>query len=474
MAIGGLQQPALTGQDNPAAMQAFFEWMRQRAAAVQGATAPGRALVGDLARGDFGAAGQQAMENARASVARSFPAPQPIAQGGFEQAMQFVDPSVGIAGTVGKFTPKMIAEARAKYSKNVPMSAVTVRDPQRVAYDVYTDIPGMVRSVKVAPESDALPRLFGGIRRGDLAQMADRRGASMQAPFKMAANPKGAEASKKVMTDRNADRLLSILEETRDNRPDLYQGMKGWYIFDPVYQRIEQLVGKRDAPAVFDRFNTYTAMSSPASDVNTELLRGTAANWLATQGRFGDYSRYGGKAGLPGSPQDMRGVKGHFAHKTAHVKPMQIYNQSGLLDMGSAKVPSYRAASSVPQLGPVNTDWAVGDAHFARGVGLADTRDWKVNKDGRLIVPKDNATNTEMVDIGPWFQEEIATPMGLESVPGQAITWGAASKRTGVDTDVGAPKIELLADLIMKTSKRLGISPEEARDMVLLGKAHAG
>ena len=38
----------------------------------------------------------------------------------------------------------------------------------------------------------------------------------------------------------------------------------------------------------------------------------------------------------------------------------------------------------------------------------------------------------------------------------------------------GAPKLELLAQQIMKTANRLGVSPETARDMVLLGKTHAG
>ena len=52
--------------------------------------------------------------------------------------------------------------------------------------------------------------------------------------------------------------------------------------------------------------------------------------------------------------------------------------------------------------------------------------------------------------------------------------WGAASPITGVKSLIGAPKLEILAEQIMRTAIRLGISPEEARDLVLLGEAYAG
>jgi hypothetical protein len=64
-------------------------------------------------------------------------------------------------------------------------------------------------------------------------------------------------------------------------------------------------------------------------------------------------------------------------------------------------------------------------------------------------------------------------PADLESVPAQAILWGLYGPQTGVTTAVGAPKLELLARGIMETARRLGISPEKARDLVLTGKAHA-
>ena len=71
-------------------------------------------------------------------------------------------------------------------------------------------------------------------------------------------------------------------------------------------------------------------------------------------------------------------------------------------------------------------------------------------------------------------QQNIAAPLGLESVPAQARAWGTFSGQTGVTTPIGAPKIELLADKIAETSRRLGISLEQARDRVLMGEAYAG
>jgi hypothetical protein len=43
-----------------------------------------------------------------------------------------------------------------------------------------------------------------------------------------------------------------------------------------------------------------------------------------------------------------------------------------------------------------------------------------------------------------------------------------------VTTPIGAPKLELMAQKIMETANRLGVSPETARDMVILGETYAG
>ena len=140
--------------------------------------------------------------------------------------------------------------------------------------------------------------------------------------------------------------------------------------------------------------------------------------------------------------------------------------------MDSPKVPLYIEASGVPQTG-FQTRTPVGDAHWSRAVGLADTRG-KATRKGKEVVPDASVTNPEMSMLAPWWRDEIAGPMGLESVPAQARAWGTFSGQTGVTTPIGAPKLELIADQIMETSRRLGISPEAARDLVLTGEARMG
>jgi hypothetical protein len=79
-----------------------------------------------------------------------------------------------------------------------------------------------------------------------------------------------------------------------------------------------------------------------------------------------------------------------------------------------------------------------------------------------------------MSTLAPWWKEKIAGQVGLESVPAQARAWGAFSPQTGVESPIGAPKLELLAMKIMEAANRYKISPEEARDLILKGEAYAG
>jgi hypothetical protein len=77
--------------------------------------------------------------------------------------------------------------------------------------------------------------------------------------------------------------------------------------------------------------------------------------------RFEDFKKFGGQAGR--GPADMAAVMGHPYHSTAQSGPMSKYLTGGALDMASAKVPSYIAASGVPETG-FQTQWPVGDAHL--------------------------------------------------------------------------------------------------------------
>jgi hypothetical protein len=354
---------------------------------------------------------------------------------------------------------------------------MTVKNPTAMAYPRIYDRPDeLVARAKVAPEDESLKRLFG-VTRADLyeiAQQGTRQGNLTERPYRTAKNPKGAAHAQNVMTPQNAQRILDIIEEAR-KRPDLYQGMAAWYTMDPLYQRFVEIHGPEKALEAYRQFNTLTGMASPGSEVLTELNRGTAANMLASEGRFDDFMVYGGvpehKRG-PDFPEHMRAVQGHAYHKTAQGLPMQTYLDTGEVRMSSAKVPSYIRASGVPETG-FQTKYPVGDAHWSRIVGLPDVRNLST-AGGEVKPATASASVPEMVAITPWWQKEIAEEAGIEPVPAQAVVWGAGANATGVTSPVGAPKLELLAMQIMKAAKRMGVSPEEARDLIIAGKAHAG
>jgi hypothetical protein len=202
----------------------------------------------------------------------------------------------------------------------------TVSDAQRIAFpEIYLRPDELVRRAQVAPEDPAMQRLFG-VTRDDLFQIAEegrRKGNITERPFVAAAKARGAGHAEGVMTKRNEQRLLDIIDESQ-KRPDLYKGMAAWYVNDPLYREFVRLYGPEKAVEEFNRFNTLTGMASPGSEVLTELNRGTAANWLDKEGRFEDFLRHGGGTS-PDRPEDMTGVLGHPYHRTAQGTPMQKY-----------------------------------------------------------------------------------------------------------------------------------------------------
>ena len=356
----------------------------------------------------------------------------------------------------------------------------TVMNPERIAFpDIYKNPRELVQEAtsRVATENPLMKQLFGVTRQDlfDISQQGTRAGNITDVPFRTAANPKGAKHAPQVMNPRNVQRLQDIVAEAKQ-QPELYKGMASWYTMDPLYQRFVDIYGPDRAIGEYNKFNALTGMSSPGSEVLTELNRGTAANMMDTLGRFEDFRTFGGisetKRGK-NFPPELAGVIGHPYHSTAQAGPMGKYLQTGLLDeMKSAKVPSYIHASGVPETG-FQTQWPVGDAHWSRLVGLPDVRGATTSK-GVATIPKASASVPEMVALGPWFNQKVAQPMGLEAVPAQAVIWGAGSGATGVTSPIGAPKLELLAQQIGETATRLGISPESARDLIISGKEYAG
>lgn len=339
----------------------------------------------------------------------------------------------------------------------------TIKEPERVAFPGIYDRPDEIArkaAERVAPEDPALKEVFG-VTRDELYEMGQGRVGNVEAQLpKNATSGKNANAER-IMTPKNTQRMLDTLSEA-GKYPGLQRGMDAWYVMDPLYQEYVRLYGPEKAYDEFMRFNTFTGMSSPGSDVLTEINRGTAANYLHRNDRFDDFERYGGKAG--NGPSDMADIKGHPYHSTSHAGPMRRYIKSGdLSDMTTTKVPLYIQSNTNPVAYQSNRP--VGDAHFVRGIGLSDAR--------TAAGYGESIKNTELATIAPWWKKKIADELGITPVEAQARSWGTFGHATGVDTPIGAPKLELLAIRIKEAAKRYNISIEEARDLVLKGGGYA-
>jgi hypothetical protein len=347
----------------------------------------------------------------------------------------------------------------------------TVLSPERIAFPGIYDNPLKIAAEaasRVAPESPNLKRLFG-VTRADLQDIANSREGNLPGALPGAAeNPKGSAAAEKIMTPKNVQRILDVNAEAT-KFPELVRGMDPWYVMDPFFKRMAELMGKEKAVEEYTRMNILSGMASPGSEVMTEIPRGSAAYFLNKQGRWNEFMdsmaipQKGRKAA--GVAEDIIGVPGHIYHRSAQAEPMEKYLKSGEFTMTTPKVPLYIESSGVPETG-FQTRTPVGDAHWSRAVGLGDTRTAK-KFDGSV-------SNPEMTQLAPWWREKIAKQLGIESVPAQARTWGAFSGQTGVTTPIGSPKLEMIADQIMDTARRLGVSPETARDMVMMGEARIG
>jgi hypothetical protein len=328
---------------------------------------------------------------------------------------------------------------------------------------------------RVAPEGPNLKRLFG-VNRDDLYEIGkDLRGNLPGTLPGAAVNPRGSAAAESIMNPKNVQRILDVNAEA-EKYPELVRGMDPWYVMTPYYQRMVELLGPERAAFEYRLQNTLMGMASPGSEVTTEIPRGSAAYFLHKQGRFPEFMQFMGvpaaQREAAGVPKDIIDVPGHMYHKTAQALPMDKFLRTGEFTMTTPKVPMYIEASGVPQTG-FQTQTPVGDAHWSRAVGLADTRGAKTSK-GKEVVPGGSVSNPEMTQLAPWWRDEIAKQLGIESVPAQARTWGAFSGQTGVTTPIGSPKLEMIADKIVETAQRLGVSPETARDMVMTGEARMG
>jgi len=241
-----------------------------------------------------------------------------------------------------------------------------------------------------------------------------------------------------------------------------------WYVMDPAFKRMVELVGPERAITEYRKFNEMMTPFSASSNVLAEINRGTGARYAHERGRLGEFAEL---TGMPvekrpaNFPADLVDVMPHLRHGE-HIKPVQRWAETGKhgYDKNTVKIPLYTQASGVPETG-FQTSWAVPDAHFARAVGMGDTR--------TNATPGNFMAGPEYRTMSPWFRENVAQRMGIESVPSQALTWGAYAPQTGVKTPIGAGKLELISQRMWERAKQLGVDPHTLRDKVLLGDEYS-
>jgi hypothetical protein len=410
----------------------------------------------------------------------------PMAGGGITQ--QDIDNAIGIGmATSGGGLATKAVKAPAQTGGNKigtgtpaineagtpPINAPYIQSPVRVANPgIYKrpDVIAAEAAARVEPEHPALQKLFGVTRQDlyDISQQGRRQGnvePDLWAPSK-AVRPN--EAALRVMNPANEQRILDTLGEAR-KYPGLEQGMVPWYVMDPMYQRMVKLVGPERAAKEYHDFNMSVTPFSAGSSVPSEINRGTAANMMRQRGEYDIFKQHGGTAvPMRGAdfPPVLRDVKGMMGHLN-QANPVERYMQTGNHGYGKdqVKINLYSGASGVPETG-FQTTGAVPDAHFTRAIGMPDARTmpngWNEYMGG-----------TEYRQIGPWYRDKIAKPLGIEAVPTQALMWGTYGPQTGVKTKIGAGKLELMSKQMWERAQKLGIDPYDFRDQVLRGEQHS-
>ena len=354
-----------------------------------------------------------------------------------------------------------------------PINAPYIQNPQRVANPgIYKrpDVIAAEAAAKVEPEHPALKQLFGVTRQDlyDISQQGTRQGNMLPDLWQPKRPGAPNEAALSVMNPANEQRILDTLGEAR-KYPGLEQGMVPWYVMDPAYHRMAQLVGPERAAKEYQDFNMSMTPFSAGSSVPSEINRGTAANMMRMRGEYPIFQQYGGiavpqrGADFPPILRDVKGMMGHLNQ----ANPVQRYVDTGSHGYGNdqVKINLYSGASGVPQTG-FQTTGAVPDAHFTRAIGVPDAR---ANPNGF----NEYMGGTEYRQIGPWYKNKIADPLGIEAVPAQALMWGTYGPQTGVKTKIGAGKLELMSKAIWERAQKLGIPPETLRDQVLRGEQHS-
>jgi hypothetical protein len=345
-----------------------------------------------------------------------------------------------------------------------PHPNATVKEPKRSAYPgIYDDPKDIVSRLETVPESPHLKDIFNTTRKQMHDDVIKQGDVPPKTPMPgMAPKGKGSAHASQITTPENAERIRNVITALKEHDPSAYHGMVAWYHSDPMYHSIVDILGGDVARAsdVYHKLNTYTALASPMSSVGPEIRRGTAAATTAAEGTFDQFKKYGG---LPANKMPKKatalkdlelGFEGHAFHGTAQVPTMSRFNETGE-EAKAVKTGAYRRASDAPSRpgSEYQNTVPVGDSHFSRGSGLADVRG-AAAYDSSIEGP-------ELKVVHPWYHENVAKPLGIPATSAQAAQWAALSHETGVETPIGAPKLEIFADEIATAAKRAGVEPKE-------------
>jgi hypothetical protein len=352
-----------------------------------------------------------------------------------------------------------IADAGAKKLGKILSSSgdvvkPTVRNPERAEFpDIYRDPRIIVNeSAKRVPEESPLLKQLFGVNRQDLDDMTRAMGPNLSADYYKAKTP--PKYIDRLTVPKNTQRVQDVLGEAQaDPR---FTGSYGWYQSDPLKQRFIEL--NPNGAYDFDRFTQLGSGLSPSTAVPQEIKRSSVAYMMDKNGRLPDFL----------DPTNMPPGYGHAYHTSAHNSAVQNMIDRGdfrpLKLQDAPKTRVYYGSRSGE-----NLDVPTADAHFVRGIGLADLRPTSFAKKpsyGKSI----NAT--ELDPVSNWFGSKVSAPMDMRSSPAQALQWNAMGTSTGVDTELGVPFLELLSRRIGDVAKKEGIHPTKVRDDFIQGKRH--
>lgn len=328
----------------------------------------------------------------------------------------------------------------------------TVRGRERIAFPkVYRDPRIIVNESagRVSEESPLLKQLFG-VDRYDLDAMTREMPHNLATPYYVATRP--PEYLPGLKGKANTQRIQDILA-IAENDPR-FAGSYGWYQSEPLRQRFIEL--NENGAQDFDRFSQLGAALSPSTAVPKEIERSSVAYLMDKQGRLSDFL----------DPRNMPKGYGHAYHTTAHNAGVRNILERGDFRPEQLKMAPKTRVYYGSRTGE-NLDVPTADAHFVRGIGLADLRPaTKADDFGSSI------SATELDPITQWYRGDVASPVGMRASPAQALQWNAMGTSTGVDTELGVPFLELLSRRIGDVAASERVRPSTVRDEFIRGERH--